>query len=61
MRVLDKQVQMNEKFQPVLLITLELPLSLDNGFQMKNGDFMAAFYEAIKAYEDKQLMEKKDD
>lgn len=29
MRVLDKTVQMNEEFKPVLLITLELPLTLN--------------------------------
>jgi len=31
MRVLDKTVQMNEDFKPVLLITLELPLTLNGG------------------------------
>ena len=59
MRVLDKTVQMNEDFKPVLLITLELPLTLDGGFYMKGDDFMNSLYEAIKAYEDKQ--EKKDE
>ena len=54
MRVLDKTVQMNEDFKPVLLITLELPLEVEKGFRMHNGDFMAAFYEAIKLYEDQQ-------
>ena len=61
MRVLDKTVHMNEDFKPVLLITLELPLTLDGGFYMKGSDFMNSLYEAIKTYEDKQLMEKKDD
>ena len=60
MRVLDKTVQMNEDFKPVLLITLELPLTLNGGFRMKGKDFMDAFYEAIKVYEDQQTAEKKD-
>ena len=60
MRVLDKTVQMNEDFKPVLLITLELPLTLNGGFRMKGKDFMDAFYEAIKVYEDQQKAEKKD-
>jgi hypothetical protein len=59
MRVLDKTVQMNEDFQPVLLITLELPLTLNKGFYMKGKDFMDAFYEAIKTYEDEKLKEEK--
>lgn len=54
MRVLDKTVQMNEDFKPVLLITLELPLEVDKGFRMHNGNFMAAFYEAVELYEDQQ-------
>ena len=61
MRVLDKTVQVNEDFKPVLLITLELPLTLNGGFRMKGKDFMDAFYEAIKVYEDQQTAEKKDD
>jgi hypothetical protein len=61
MRVLDKTVQMNEDFKPVLLITLELPLTLNEGVHMKGKDFMDAFYEAIKVYEDQQATEKKDD
>ena len=60
MRVLDKTVQQNEDFKPVLLITLELPLTLNGGFRMKGKDFMDAFYEAIKVYEDQQVAEKKD-
>jgi len=60
MRVLDKTVQMNEDFKPVLLITLELSLTLNGGFRMKGKDFMDAFYEAIKTYEDQQTAEKKD-
>jgi len=59
MRVLDKTVQMNEDFKPVLLITLELPLTLGES-KMQNGDFMAAFYEAIEVYENQQAAEKKD-
>ena len=59
MRVLDKTVQMNEDFQPVLLITLELPLTLNEGFYMTSIDFMDAFYEAIKTYKDKKLKEEK--
>ena len=58
MRVLDKTVQMNEDFNPVVLITLELPLTLNGGFRMKGKDFMDAFYEAIKVYEDQQVAEK---
>ena len=54
MRVLDKTVQLNENLKPVLRITLELPLEVNKGFRMHNGDFMAAFYEAIKMYEDQQ-------
>lgn len=54
MRVLDKTVQMNEDFKPVLLITLELPLEVGNGFYMKGKQFMDQFYEAIKLYEDEQ-------
>lgn len=54
MRVLDKHVQMNEDFKPVLLITLELPLEVNNSFRMRNDDFMAAFYNALVEYEDKQ-------
>ena len=61
MRVLDKTVQMNEDFKPVLLITLELPLTLNGGFRMKGKDFMDALYEAIKVYEDQQTTEKKHD
>lgn len=59
MRVLDKTVQMNEDFKPVLLITLELPLTLGES-KMQNGDFMAAFCEAIEVYENQQAAEKKD-
>lgn len=59
MRVLDKTVQMNEDFKPVLLITLELPLTLGES-KMQSGDFMAAFYEAIEVYENQQAAEKKD-
>lgn len=59
MRVLDKTVRMNEDFQPVLLITLELPLTLNKGFYMKGKDFMDALYEAIKTYEDEKLKEEK--
>ena len=58
MRVLDKTVQMNEDFKPVLLITLELPLTLRGGFHIKNKEFMDQlchqFYEAIELYEDEQ-------
>lgn len=61
MRVIDKTVQMNEDFKPVLLITLELPLTLNGGFYMKGKDFMDALYEAIKVYEDQQAGEKKDE
>jgi hypothetical protein len=61
MRVIDKSVQMNEDFKPVLLITVELPLTLDGGFYMKGRDFMDSFYEAIKKYEDQQKVEEKND
>jgi hypothetical protein len=50
---------MNEDFKPVLLITVELPLTLDGGFYMKGRDFMDSFYEAIKKYEDQQKVEEK--
>ena len=56
MKVLDKTVQMNEEFKPVLLITLELPLTLDGGFYMKGSEFMNSLYEAIKTYEDQQTV-----
>jgi len=59
MRVLDKTVQVNEDLKPVLLITLELPLTLGES-KMQNGDFMAAFVEAIEVYENQQAAEKKD-
>ena len=62
MRVLDKTVQMNEDFKPVLLITLELPLTLpqENFFgPLQNGDFVAAFVEANKAYDNQQKVEMK--
>ena len=62
MRVLDKTVQMNEDFKPVLLITLELPLTLpqENFFgPLQNGDFVAAFNEANKVYDDQQKVEMK--
>ena len=51
MRILDKTVQMNEDFKPVMLITLELPLTLET-FNMQNDDFVAAFNEADKTYDD---------
>lgn len=54
MRVLDKSVGMDEDRRPVLLITLELPLEVDTGFRMFNGDFMAAFYKALETYEDEE-------
>ena len=59
MKVLDKTVQQNEDFKPVLLITLELPLTLNGGFRMKGKDFMDAFYEAIKVYEDQCMADQK--
>jgi hypothetical protein len=55
MKVLDKTVQMNEDFKPVMLITLELPLSLNNGIPIQNDDFMMTFYKAIKAYDEKHF------
>ena len=62
MRVLDKTVQINEDMRPVLLITIELPLSLGgDGFRATDREFMASLINAIKAYEDKQLVEKKDE
>jgi hypothetical protein len=58
MRVLDKSVQINEDFKPVLLITLELPLTLSGGFHIKGKEFMDQlsheFYEAVKLYDDEQ-------
>lgn len=58
MRVLDKTVQMNEEFKPVLLITLELPLIIDGGFYMNGSKFMNSLYEAIKTYEDQPMAKK---
>ena len=54
MRVLDKTFQMNEAFQPVLRITLEMPMEVSNGSYMKGEEFMDKFYEAIKLYEDQK-------
>jgi hypothetical protein len=62
MRILDKAVQMNEEFKPVMLITLELPLTLpqENFFgPLQNGDFVSAFDEANKTYDKQQKVEKK--
>ena len=62
MRILDKAVQMNEDFKPVMLITLELPLTLplENFFgPLQDSDFVAAFKEANKAYDDQQKVDKK--
>jgi hypothetical protein len=60
MRILDKTVQMNEDFKPVMLITLELPLTLPlENFSLQDSDFVAAFVEANKAYDDQQKVEKK--
>jgi hypothetical protein len=53
MRILDKAIQMNEDFKPVMLITLELPLTLET-FNMQNDDFVAAFNEADKTYDNQQ-------
>ena len=58
MRILDKTVQMNEDFKPVMLITLELPLTLET-FNMQNDNFVAAFNEADKTYDNQQTVEKK--
>jgi hypothetical protein len=58
MRILDKAVQMNEDFKPVMLVTLELPLTLET-FNMQNDDFVAAFVEANKAYDNQQKVEMK--
>ena len=55
MRVLDRAVQINEDFKPVLLITLELPLTLSEGFLMTGVEFKDQFYEAIKLHEDQQI------
>jgi len=60
MRILDKTVQMNENFKPVMLITLELPLTLPlENFSLQDSDFVAAFVEANKAYDDQQKVEVK--
>ena len=58
MRILDKTVQMNEDFKPVMLITLELPLMLEY-FSLQDGDFLAEFNEANKAYDEQQKVEVK--
>jgi hypothetical protein len=63
MRVLDKHVELNENFGPVLLITIELPLSLGgDGFRVTNREFMESLIKAIKEYEDRERLkeEKKD-
>ena len=57
MRILDKTVQMNEDFKPVMLITLELPLMMEY-FSLQDGDFLAEFNEANKTYDDQQKVEK---
>ena len=51
MKVLNKQVKLNEDHRPVLLITIELPLEV-TGPQTTNQDFAADFVKAIKEYED---------
>ena len=58
MRILDKTVQMNEDFKPVMLITLELPLMMEY-FSLQDGDFLAEFNEANKAYDEQQKVEVK--
>ena len=58
MRILDKTVQMNEDFKPVMLITLELPLMMEY-FSLQDGDFLAEFNEANKTYDDQQTVEVK--
>jgi len=58
MRILDKTVQMNEDFKPVMLITLELPLMLEY-FSLQDGDFLAEFNEANKTYDNQQKVEVK--
>jgi len=60
MRILDKTVRMNADFKPVMLITFELPLTLPlENFSLQDEDFVAAFVEANKAYDDQQKVEKK--
>jgi hypothetical protein len=51
---------MNADFKPVMLITFELPLTLPlENFSLQDSDFVAAFIEANKAYDDQQKVEKK--
>jgi hypothetical protein len=52
MRILDKAVEMNEDFNPVLIITLELPLTLQ--LDLEQTKFLPAFIEANKTYDDQQ-------
>lgn len=60
MRILDKAVQLNEDFKPVMLITLELPLTLPPKlFSMQDSDFVSDFIDANKAYDEQQKAEKK--
>ena len=60
MRILDQAFQINEAFQPVIIITLEIPLTLpQENFSLQDSDFLAAFVEANKAYDDQQKVEKK--
>lgn len=59
-RILDKVVQMNEDFKPVMIITFELPLTLPlEKFSLQDSDFVAAFIEANKVYDNNQTVEKK--
>ncbi len=52
MRVVKKEVKLSDNFKPVLLITLEFPLSLETGLTINGKDFMQEFYEELKKYED---------
>jgi hypothetical protein len=51
---------MNEDFKPVMIITFELPLTLPlEKFSLQDSDFVAAFIEANKAYDNNKTTEKK--
>ena len=57
MRILEKEVEMTEDFKPVMIITLELPLTLENFSihdSIQDSNFLAAFLKAYKAYDDQQ-------
>ena len=52
MRIFDKTVQLNEKMQPVMLFTIELPLVLKDDILIEpKDDFTMQLTRAIKNYD----------